>query len=72
VQPIVLASSVPAINSDAMIHLVITVVVIGLVFFLLTWLVGYIGIPEPFRKVILAILACAAVIWLLRLLLAMT
>ena len=36
-------------------------IVAGLVFWLLWWLVGYVGLPEPFNKVARVILAVLAV-----------
>jgi ABC-type glucose/galactose transport system permease subunit len=47
---------------------IIYLIVGGLIFFLLNWLIDYVGIPEPFHKiakVILAILAVLVVIGLL-------
>ncbi len=64
-----LLASVPAIDSDGIIRLVITLVIVGLVFWLLTWAINYIGVPEPFNKVIKVILVLAVVIWLLKVLL---
>jgi len=48
-----------------MISLLITIVIVGLVFYLLWWLVGYIGLPEPFNKVAHVVIALIAVVWLL-------
>jgi len=48
-----------------MIDLLVTIVVAGLIFYLLWWLVGYIGLPEPFNKVLHVVIALIAVIWLL-------
>jgi uncharacterized membrane protein len=57
------------ISTAAFLSLVVWVIVIGLVFYLLWWLVGYIGLPEPFNKVVRIILAVAAVIFLINVLL---
>ena len=48
--------------------LLITVIVVGAVFYLLFWLVGYLGLPEPFAKVARIIIALIAVIYLLAML----
>ncbi len=48
-----------------LIGLLITVIVIGLVCYLLWWLIGYIGLPAPFDKVARVIVALIAVIVLL-------
>jgi len=48
--------------------LLITVIVVGAVFYLLFWLVGYLGLPEPFAKVARVVLAVIAVLYLLAML----
>ncbi len=56
------------ISISGAVSIVMTLIVAGLVFWLLTWLVSYCGIPEPFNKiahVILAILAVLVVIGVL-------
>lgn len=53
------------ISGTALVSAVITIVCLGLVFWLLTWLLDALGVPEPFRKVGHAILAIAAVIVLI-------
>ncbi len=55
-----------------MIALLIQLIVIGLVFYLLWWLIGYIGLPEPFDKVARVIVALVAVIFLVNLVLGLT
>ncbi len=55
-----------SISGAAMV--IVYLVVAGLVFWLLFWLVGYVGLPEPFNKiahVILAILAVMVIIGIL-------
>lgn len=53
----------------ALVSLVIYVIVGGLVFYLLWWLVGYVGLPEPFNKVARVIIAVVAVLFLIMVLL---
>ncbi len=56
------------ISLSGAVSIIIYLVVVGLVFWLLWWLVNYIAPPEPFRKVanvILAILAVLVVIGIL-------
>jgi uncharacterized membrane protein len=48
--------------------LLVAVVVIGLVFYLLWWLLGKIALPEPFNKVAMVILCLAAVVMLISML----
>jgi cytochrome b subunit of formate dehydrogenase len=50
------------ISLSAMVTVIIYLIVAGLVFWLLWWLVGYVGLPEPFRRVANVVLAIAAVL----------
>ncbi len=54
-----------------LVSLIIYVMVGGLVFWLLWWLVGYCGLPEPFNKVARVILAVLAVCFLIAVLLSL-
>lgn len=49
------------ISGSGLLNLLIQLIVAGLVFYLLWWLIGYIGLPQPFDKVIRVILtpSCA-------------
>lgn len=60
------------ISGAALISLLVWIVVAGLIFWLLWWLVSYVGLPEPFNKVVRVILAVAAVIFLINILLSLT
>ena len=59
-------------SAEAFVSILVWVVVVGLVFYLLWWLVGYLGLPEPFNKVARVILAIAAVLFLINLLMGLT
>lgn len=48
-----------------LISLLVTIIVLGLVFYLLYWLLGQIPLPEPFKVVATVIIALAAVVILL-------
>ena len=48
-----------------MIGLLITVVVFALVCYVLFWVMGYLGVPEPIRKVAVVVIVLIAVIWIL-------
>ncbi len=48
-----------------LLHLLIAVIVMGLVFYLFWWLIGYIGLPEPFDKVARVLIALVAVVFLI-------
>lgn len=56
------------ISITGLVNIVVYLIVIGLIFWLLWWLINYVGLPEPFRKVanvVMAILAVLAVIGVL-------
>lgn len=57
------------ISGSALLSLLILIIVAGLIFYLLWWLIGYCGLPEPFNKVARVILAIVAVIFLINVLL---
>lgn len=56
------------ITGSGLVSLLITLVIAGLVFWLLWWFIGYIGLPEPFNKVARVIIALVAVVFLINLL----
>lgn len=58
-----------AVSGESIIGGLIWIIVIGLVFWLLWWLISYIQLPEPFAKVARVILALAAVVLLINFLL---
>lgn len=55
-----------------LVGLVVWFLVIGGIFWLLWWLIGYAGIPEPFNKVARIVVAVVAVLLLINLLLSLT
>jgi hypothetical protein len=48
-----------------LISLLITIIIMGLVFYLLWWLLARINLPAPFNKVAQVIIALVAVVFLL-------
>lgn len=58
-----------AISGDAILSGLIWIIIMGVVFGLLWWLINYISLPEPFAKVARVILALAAVLLLINVLL---
>lgn len=48
-----------------MISLLLYVLVFGLICYLIFWVMGYLGVPEPVRKVVTVIVVMIAVIYLL-------
>ena len=57
------------ISLSAAVAIVVYLVIAGLIFFLLHWLIGYCGVPEPFGKVARIVLAIMAVLVIIGLLL---
>lgn len=49
------------ITLSSLVSGILFIIIAGLVFWLLFWLIAYIGLPEPFAKVARVILAVAAV-----------
>lgn len=63
---------IAAVTSNNLVDLVINVVIAGLIFWLLWWVIHYAGIPQPFLKVLEVIIAVCAVLWLINVLLGIT
>lgn len=51
-----------------MIALLVSVVIAGLLFWLLVWFIDWIGLPEPFNKVARVVVGLVAIVYLLGLL----
>lgn len=59
------------ISGEAVISLIIYVLILGLIFGLLFFLIGYLAIPEPFNRVLRAVVMIGAVIILIGILLSL-
>lgn len=57
------------ISLSAAVTVFVYIIVAGLVFYLLLWLVNYIGLPEPFNKAARIVLVILAVLVLIGILL---
>lgn len=57
------------IAGSGLLGLLVQIIVIGLIFYLLYWLLGQVGLPEPFNKVAIVVLGLVAVIVLIDILL---
>jgi hypothetical protein len=60
------------ISGQALLSLLITLVIGGLIFWLIWWFLGYVGIPEPFNKVARVLVGLFALIFLINILLSFT
>lgn len=56
---------------SGLVNFVIYLIVAGLIFWLLWWLINYIGLPEPFAKIARVIIAVVAVLFVINLLLSL-
>jgi len=56
-------------DASFLVHILIQILIVGGVCWLLWWLIGYIGLPEPFNKIARVIIAVVAVLFLINLLL---
>lgn len=63
---------IAAVSGSSLVSTLITLVVVGLIIWLLHWFITYVGLPEPFAKIARVILALVAVIFLINLLLSFT
>jgi hypothetical protein len=52
------------ISGEALLGALLTLVIAAVIFWLLLWFVNYVGIPEPFNKVVRVVLGLAAIIFL--------
>lgn len=59
------------ISVDSLVSTVIYLVVVGLIFWLIWWFIGYVGVPEPFNKVIRVIVGILALVVLMSFLLSL-
>ena len=61
-----------AISGSNLGALLVQLLVAGVIFYLLVWLISWIGVPAPFDKVIKVILGLVVVIFLINLLLGLS
>ena len=60
---------IAAISGNQLLHAVVWVIIAGIIFWLVNWLITYAGVPEPFNKVAKVIVAIVAVVFLVNALL---
>jgi hypothetical protein len=64
--PLALAAGV---SVEGLINVLVWLIVVGLIFWLLWWFIGYIGLPQPFDKVARVLIGLVAFLILIYLLL---
>ena len=57
-----------AVNESTIVNAIVWLVCIGLIFYVLYWLIGKLAIPEPFNKIAYAVLAIVSVVFCIRIL----
>jgi uncharacterized membrane protein len=57
------------IDLSVLVHLLVWIIIVGCIFGLLWWLIGYVGLPEPFNKIARIAVAVIAVLVLINVLL---
>lgn len=67
-----MTSFLSAITVSALLNGLIWLVVVALIFWLVWWFISWVGIPEPFNKVIRVVLGLIAIILLINFLLSLT
>lgn len=65
------ALAAQSVSVEGLISLVIYVVIIGLIFWCVWWFIGYVGVPEPFNKVIRVVLGLIALLVVVSILLSL-
>lgn len=61
-----------AIDGGNVLNLIVTIVVAALIFWVINWFLGYVGVGEPFNKIIKVVLGLVILIWIVNLLLGLT
>jgi len=57
------------ISLEGLLSFVVYIVIVGLIFWCIWWFIGYVGVPEPFNKVIRVVLGLIALVIVVNLLL---
>jgi predicted PurR-regulated permease PerM len=63
---------ITSISGNDVVSLFVWLIVAGLIFFLLNWLIDYVKVPEPFNRVLKVVIAVVAVLVVINALLALT
>lgn len=63
---------IAAVAASGLLGLLVQVLIAALIFWIIWWAISYIGVPEPFRKVITVILVIIAAVYLINVLLGLS
>ena len=53
----------------SLIHILIVGAILALICYVIFWVMGYLGVPDPIRKVVTVIVVIIAIVWILSVLL---
>jgi hypothetical protein len=59
------------ISGAMMLSLFVNLVIMGLIFWLIWWFIDYVGVPEPFHRVLKVVVGLVALIFLINILLSL-
>ena len=59
-------------DASSLMQILMQIIIVGVVCWLLWWLVGFAGLPEPFNKIARIIIAVVAVFFLINLMLGLS
>jgi len=60
------------ISGAVLLALLVKLVIMGLIFWLIWWFIDYVGVPEPFHKVLKVVIGLVALIFLINILLGLS
>jgi hypothetical protein len=63
------AFAATSLSTSGLMSFVIYLVIVGLIFWVIWWFIGFVGVPEPFNKVIRVVVGLFALIFVVNLLL---
>lgn len=66
VSPLVFGAT---ISIEGLLTVIVYLVIVGLIFWCIWWFLGYVGVPEPFNKVIRVVMGLVALLIVINLLL---
>lgn len=67
----VMVGAVAAISGGGLVNLLISLVILGLIWWVVTWGMGRMPIPEPFKTIIWVVLILIVVVYLVNVLLSL-
>ena len=60
------------ISGSALLSVLVSLVILGLIFWLVIWFLDWVGVPEPFNKIIRVIVGVVVLVYLINLLLSLS